>query len=350
MLYLRTIILILGLGFILTVSSFYSGLKTSQFDVSNKNVADVLLDLGDKKPHHFIESLKADLVEKGKQIVTEGITTESNGKKTKFQSRHFKCTSCHNIAKEDPNLSINDPEARLEYARKNNLPFLPGTTLYGTVNRSKWYNGDYYKKYGDLVLPARDTLINAIQLCATECSKGRALTKWEINAVVQYLWSLQLKFSDLNLTDKEFNILEDSSLDNEEKITLIKSKYLNKSDATFLEPIPFGERKFGKEGDSEIGKELIKRSCVHCHSPQKEISKYKIDINNSLKIKQLLKNAKKASDQSIYEVSRKGFYPVGSRQAYMPHYSKQRLSDKQIEDMVAFLRQIKKEKNSANID
>ena len=91
------------------------------------------------------------------------------------QSKHFVCTSCHNIQKEDPDLSIADPQARLEYARDMELPYLPGTTLYGAVNRTSFYNGDYEKKYGDLVKPARNNLREAIQLCAVECSQGRAL-------------------------------------------------------------------------------------------------------------------------------------------------------------------------------
>ena len=47
-----------------------------------------------------------------------------------------------------------------------------GTTFYGITNRETWYNDDYYKKYGDLVKPANENLVEAVQLCAMECSQG----------------------------------------------------------------------------------------------------------------------------------------------------------------------------------
>jgi hypothetical protein len=140
------------------------------------SVEDVLVELGARPmPHVADVTIPGVSVEIGAQIVLSGITSYIDGKKTSKQSKHFVCTSCHNVQREDPDLAQADPQARLEYGAEHGIPFLPGTTLYGAVNRSTFYNGDYEKKYGDLVKPARNDLREAIQLCAIECSQGRLL-------------------------------------------------------------------------------------------------------------------------------------------------------------------------------
>ena len=122
-------------------------------------VWEVLQNLGEPLPNHKVdESIKGASAEKGKELVLEGITKKPKGGKTRKQSKHFVCTSCHNVQKEVPDLSENDPQARLEYVRENGLPYLQGTTLYGAVNRTSFYNGDYEKKYGDLVEPTRNMI------------------------------------------------------------------------------------------------------------------------------------------------------------------------------------------------
>ena len=93
---------------------------------------------------------------RGKEIVTKGFSSRPGGGRTKKQSKHFVCTSCHNIVREDPDLSNPNPQDRLIYSEEQGIPFLQGTSLYGAVNRERYYNDDYYKKYGDLVIAARD--------------------------------------------------------------------------------------------------------------------------------------------------------------------------------------------------
>ena len=95
-------------------------------------VSEILEQLGDTPlPHKSKMELAGVSVENGKSIVHTGYSRSASGKKSKVQSRHFKCTACHNVAREDPDLSVSDPEARLTYAQKNNLPFLQGTTALG---------------------------------------------------------------------------------------------------------------------------------------------------------------------------------------------------------------------------
>lgn len=89
---------------------------------------------------------------------------------------------------------------------KHQLPFLPASTFYDEYNKRHWYNGDYSKKYGSLVVPTRDTLINAIQLCAVQCSQGRPLENWELRSILHYYKSIEYKMNDLNFTEKGLGI------------------------------------------------------------------------------------------------------------------------------------------------
>ena len=110
-----------------------------------------------------------ELIRMGEELVKEGRTMGPDGKRTKYISKHYVCTTCHNIEIEDPDLKINDPQARLEYAVQHNLPSLQGTTFKGIVNRESWYNDDYVKKYGDEKIEiAHENLREAIQLCAID--------------------------------------------------------------------------------------------------------------------------------------------------------------------------------------
>ncbi|MGB0932126.1 MAG: hypothetical protein ACPGVB_15185, partial [Chitinophagales bacterium] len=155
----------------------------------NTPVAEILKNLGGEVSNHGVENPTAAMIEQGKDLVLKGIATTPNGNKTAKQSKSFVCTHCHNVQQEDPNLALPNPDDRLTYAVENDMPFLQGTTLYGVVNRTSWYNNDYEKKYGDLVKPARNNLREAVQLCAVECSQGRALEEWEMDAVIAYLWT-----------------------------------------------------------------------------------------------------------------------------------------------------------------
>lgn len=271
--------------------------------------------------------------ELGERIILEGLG--ANGKR---QSKHFVCTSCHNVVKEDPNLLNADPEARLDYAINNDLPFLAGTTLYGAVNRTSYYNGDYDKKYGDLVKPARKDLRAAIQLCATECAQGQALSAAEMESVVGYLQQIGLKMADLDLSDDEFKRVNDALTEGDRQqsaIDLLKSKFLPYSPATFV--LPPEDRKTGYpvKGDATIGAELYDRSCLHCHENQR-YSFYNLNHNPD-SYEHLLKHFSRYTRYSTYQVSRYGTSPIPGKKAYMPHYTEERMSNRQIESLRDFL-------------
>lgn len=309
----------------------------------NSPVAETLERLGDiPLPHQPKLEMKGVSAEAGEAIVLHGFSTEKNGQKTSKQSKHFVCTSCHNVVKEDPDLSVADPQARLEYADQYDLPYLQGTTLHGAVNRLRFYNGDYDKKYGDLVKPARRNLREAIQLCAIECSQGRPLKAWEIESVLSYLWTLELKMGDLILNNDDYRAINDAikMKDNQDAmIELIQSKYLDRSPATFV--IPPENRKTGyeqtKTGNPENGQLLYEKSCLHCHNEQR-YSFYNLD-NSKYSFEHLAKHFSRYTRYSTYQVARYGTPPMNGKRAYMPQYTEEKMSNQQMEDLRAYIEQ-----------
>lgn len=301
---------------------------------SSTPVVSVLKAFGETPKAHYMDVLDDTKVQIGEDLIKKGRTT-INGKKSKFISKFYKCTDCHNIVKEDPDLRYSDPEARLDYAIKNNLPFLQGTTLYGTVNRESWYNGDYKKKYGDLVKPARHSLKGAIQLCAEVCSQGRRLEAWEEEAILSYLWTIDLKLEDLNLSEDNLKrVLTAKQEPNAEMVELLKSRYLTYSPATFLEPKTNTSRAI--KGDPNLGEHIYTSSCLSCHGQNGPASYLELG-KDKLSYKFLKRKTLRDKTFSLYSITRKGTHPIPGHKPYMPHYTKERLSDKQLEDLKAFI-------------
>ncbi len=299
---------------------------------SDNYVADVLFSLGEAKPAHFIQNATPEMIQKGKELIHFGKTTNSKGKNTKQLSKFFKCISCHNTVKEEDDLSKVNPEKRLAYAVENDIPFLQGSTFYGIVNRESWYNDDYVKKYGDLVKPARSSLKESIQLCAIECSQGRPVEDWEMEAILAYFWSIGLKETDVKMS----SLLANSKLDASERIAKIKEQYLQKSPATFTE-VPENKEKGYPNiiGNAQNGELIYKKSCQHCHREKGE-SDVVLDTSKPT-LNWLKRNITSDSDLSIYQIIRHGTYAASGHREYMPLYTKEKMSDQQIEDLRAFI-------------
>jgi len=271
----------------------------------------------------------------GRQIVLEG-RLAGGGK----QSAHFKCTSCHNVVREDPVLTASDPTARLAYAETNNLPFLPGTTLWGAVNRESYYNGDYEKKYGDLVKAARNDLRGAIQLCATECAQGEPLGDAEMESVITYLHTIGLKLKDLPEDAPTVNRINNAIAEKPAAAGVIadlKKSYLMASPATFV--FPPEDRTAGYElvakPNTKNGRALFQRGCLHCHDNQRYSFFELADAEDDWSF--LTKHFPRYTRYSTYQVVRYGTSPIPGKRAYMPHYTKERMTDLQLEELRAYL-------------
>ncbi len=303
-------------------------------------VADVLKQLGAPAlPHQVRTDVAGVSAAVGRQLVTTGIATTPQGGSTRRQSKHFVCTSCHNIQKEDPNLTAADPEARLAYAVAQGLPFLPGTTLYGVVNRSTYYNGDYEKKYGDLVRPARNDLRGAIALCATECAQGRELQDWEMESILAYLWTIGLTIGDLQLKPDELALVQRALAqqgNTRQAADLLQTKYLDHSPATFVTPPTDRKAGYGMAGDAQRGALLYEHSCLHCHG-ERRYSFFNLDTS-AYSLDFLAKHFPVYTRYSTYQVVRYGTSPINGKPAYMPHFTQERMSHQQVEDLRAFLK------------
>lgn len=323
----------------LLIVSFSSIKHPSDITIKdNTSVVAVLESLGEdfsKKKPKFSKNVSAQI---GEDLVKNGFSDRPGLKNSRRQSRHFVCTSCHNIEREDPNLAINNPQARLEYVISKGMPYLQATALYGAVNRETYYNGDYYKKYGDLVEPARNDIRGAIQLCAQECAQGRKLDDWEIESILAYLWTIDLKVSDLSLTDLEMSSVESAvknSVLRNEGVKLVKSKYIKASAATFLPPPPDRVAGTGYPGDKENGKLIYENSCLHCHY-QKRYSFLHLD-DNKMSFRHLNNKAETYSRHSIYQVVRYGTYSKYGKKSYMPNYTAEKMTDQQLADLRAYI-------------
>jgi len=318
----------------LVSSSF---IPQSSIHSGEDKVLDILHTFNKDMPLHFIPKNQLDSakVNQGKNLVTAGFLDPENKKNFESrQSKHFVCVDCHNIEREDPDLKKSNPETRLSYVSEKGMKFLPATTLYGTVNKSHWYNQDYLKKYGELVVPARDTLANAVQLCAVVCSQGRALNEEEMESMLHFLNSIGYTISELDFNEKEKNLIEYSEDTNKIK-ELIESKYLNYSPATFLNPQKIEERKYGKNGNPKNGKLLYEMSCLTCHQ-EGGVTNYKLN-NEQLTFKHLKYWSSTHKMFSVYDIARKGTYSKNGYKPYMPNYTKERMSDQQLEDLMAYI-------------
>ena len=333
-----TTLVLLSIIFISTTTFSHSEKAKQEARASwndQTTVAEILKNLGAEVANHGVSNPSAEMIQQGKDLVLKGVAIASNGKRTSKQSKHFVCTHCHNVQKEDPNLALPNPESRLDFAMKNNLPFLQGTTMYGVVNRTSWYNGDYEKKYGDLVKPARNNLREAIQLCAVECSQGRALEDWEMNAVIAYLWTLQLKAEDLNLSDGDWNKLKEAKND-ASMAKWLQEQYFQGSLATFIDAYNSIQASDKLEGNPTRGKSIYELSCQHCHAPHRHVTHLTLD-DSKMTFKFLRNNFGKYNHYSLFQLARFGTYPMLGSRPYMPNYTLERMSHQQMADLKAYI-------------
>ncbi len=299
---------------------------------------EALTQLGRQEPTHYQYHVSSMQVQQGKDFVHFGRTIDEFGKKTNYISKHFVCTHCHNVVQEDPDLSSRDPEERLEFAISQNLPFLQGTTFHGIVNRKSWYNDDYEKKYGEKVKAANKDLKKAIQLCAIECSQGRELQEWEIEAILAYFWTLQVKLGDLNLQSEDylaFNQQRFRSVSHSQIESKLDSLFLPYSPATFGSAPADKNEGYEYTGDPERGAFIYELSCLHCHK-KGGASRYELDYS-TVSFRHLKNKIPDDSHFSLYQIIRYGTYAIPGHRPYMPHYPLERMSHQQVEDLRAYI-------------
>ena len=328
--------IVLAIGLYVSFSAFTAPDKWGD----ETPLAQVLYSMGKEKPAHYIEVVDSMKAEMGREIVLTGRTTGPNGRKSKYVSKYFVCTDCHNQVREDPLLPESNPESRLDYSEQNDLPFLQATTFWGIVNREGWYNNDYYLKYGEDVKKANSDLGEATQLCAVECSSGRPLEDWELEAIMHYYWTLQLTMGDLDLEEMEWRKIRKfagSEIDRHVVVDLLDKKYLRFSPAHFGD-VPEDKSKgypVKKSGDATKGKMIYDRSCLHCHR-QYGPSQLILD-DSKFTMNKFKRHLEKSTDFNLYQIIRKGTHAEAGHQQYMPHFPLERMSDQQVEDLRSYI-------------
>jgi len=319
---------------LLSITSF-SEMKNLEIEKEDRLV-EVLKDLGQEYPEHYIGERDSAAIKRGYELVHIGKTKPPDGFASKAISKFYSCTSCHNVKREDPDLTVVDQDARLDYAIENELPYLQGSTFWGVVNKESWYNDDYVLKYGSLVDEAKNSLTGSIQLCARVCSQGRELEEWEMNSILSYLWSLEMNIKDLELTDSELELANElANSDSDSALAYIKSHYLTKSPATFAELPESKEEGYPLEGRPKYGKAIYELGCQHCHHAYGE-SDLVLD-NSVFTFRWLKKHIPDNSKKSIYEIIRKGTYSELGHKEYMPNYTLEKMSHQQVEDLRAYI-------------
>lgn len=168
----------------------------------------------------------------------------------------YRCIHCHNLVREDLVLTKQDPEAREQLVegnpalsgKKTGVRLMTGTTFWGMVNRERFYNG-YYAKYhhlkvrdGDRLRPMNpESLADAVQVCCSYCSAGRFPEDWELDSILAYLWTLELRLKDLSLPEElEQRILQQLNSGNAQEVAVarqeLRQHYLIAAGAHAVDP------------------------------------------------------------------------------------------------------------------
>ena len=317
--------------------------SVAEIDVDQMYLEEAILLLGGKASKHSMLQADPEKAAIGQQLITKG-QAKRGLFKSKLISPYFNCTDCHNLVNEFQDARNNKPEDRLEHAINKNLPFLPGSTLWGVYNRRAWYNGDYVKKYGDLVKEARSSLSAAVQVCAEYCSAGRKLTDWELDAIMHYFKAQELKIKDLPIDgNSRKNLSKVNQLTEKEKAKLLhvlESSIVRAYPASFLETMPKEQRTYGKGADEENGREIFNRACMHCHENGRVSH---LVLNRDVLTGRLLeKHLSDYSDFSLYQIVRHGTYSRPGRNQYMPLFTEEKMSNAQLESLVAYIKSLAK--------
>lgn len=310
----------------------------------------------------------------GREIFFNGYVKNppTGPKPSKPVSDKFKCVVCHNDEREDPDLAVQDPEARFDWIENTGAKIflLQGATMSGVVNRETFYPDDF-SKYHNLCVPKGDgpvwlpcgplfgicrpgcrtmdpdSLEDAVQVCSNYCSVGRYLESWELYSLLAFSWDQEIKLEDLDLSPEQAMkvtkvlTVPSPNPDEAKKLRdLLSSKYSKKAVSTYR-GIPSVVKDNSEEniileyadgtsvtGDPDRGKRLFKLSCGRCHDRKDRPF-------TSEKAKKFTEDLEKFH-KMIAEGTRSSF------NRYMPNFTLERLSRQQTADILMYLREYSK--------
>ncbi|MEO6324671.1 MAG: cytochrome c [Thermoanaerobaculia bacterium] len=272
-------------------------------------------------------------------------------------SKSYRCVHCHNLVREDARLVSQDPEERERLLRASlpahgavrdgSLPSLvPATTLWGAINRTRFYNG-LFEKYNGLRIadgsrmnPER--ISDAVQICSRFCSAGRYPEPWELDSILAALWELELTMRDLDFSpDAAARVIagleggDPAAL--ESARALVRDSYLRVAHAEAREKpkelkknVDVYEGGNRETGDAGRGALVFQASCGGCHGA---------DVAAPAPAA-LARRARE--DANFYRAPLRGTERRGG--LYMPPFSTQRLSARQLADVRAYLASLRGER------
>lgn len=315
------------------------------FKITNDTkVWKVMTSLGKVNVNVLSKQNRADAT-KGQQLVMRGMARNFKGKKTAKTSAKLFCVACHTIEKEHPKVGTMNPQTRLEHGDSMGIPFLPGAPFYGLVNRIAFFTNDYQQIFAHkdrvALTDAHRNIRLAINACNKVYAKGRELAPWEVESILAFLWTMELKMGDLQVPDKTIDIIEESiktNVGNSRAVNLMRRYYPEIYPASLVAPIPVEERNLISPVLNSYGngKRVYKQSCIHCHGG-KRYANFNLDQSQKT-FKFLKKHFDLPTKFSLYDALR---YSPGSKanKTNPPHYTVQRMTNQQIQDLRFYITQ-----------
>lgn len=332
----------------LVISAAFIGLSAAfipkpqpPFEITNATpLWQVMTRLGKINPHTPKDPNNKSLVAIGESLVQNGWAYYEGSKSSKLSPK-FTCASCHISKPEHTNLHNTDPEERLRYAETNDIPFLPGPSFYGMVNRIMFFNDDLLKSFvannSDLLKAAHFNLRDAVDACNQVFAHGRKMKDWEKEAILMYLWTMELKMGDLKMPSKELDMVKtavETNRSNAKAVNTMRNYYLEVYPAHLEGPADPVERRMISPVVSNFakGRNLYEHSCLHCHEG-KRYSNMNLDYKQ--KTFKKLRDNFESQNLSIYEAHR--YVNAGKSKKVQPIFTAERMNNTQLQDLRYFI-------------
>ncbi|MDF1658320.1 MAG: cytochrome c [Verrucomicrobiales bacterium] len=298
------------------------------------SLQELLAGLGVNLPTQPPDSIADGQVDDGRALVFQGRLPDREDQKL---SAYFYCADCHSTERETHNLAeYNDPLAKLAYAIEKDIVMLPAPSLAGIVNREGYFQSESAERFGAEKAVLND-LPAAIQFCSTTIARGRELDETELEAILAYLWSLEWRIGDLGFRGADLAELKRRALNPDEHRLIaeeLKALYplFTQSTVGVIPEDSFAGFDRKTDPDLESGAAVWLRSCIHCHGAGGASEHYFGDKPSTWRA---LQNAFR--EGLLYEHLRQGTFSKESRTAHMPSFSREKLSDAQVENLRAYI-------------
>ncbi|WCL80415.1 hypothetical protein PPO43_10575 [Saprospira sp. CCB-QB6] len=292
------------------------------------------------QPKDWAKAKDQLMIQQGKDLIEKGFTNK-DGSSSELLSKTLSCSSCHLSVREEPSLDNLDPQKRLKYVDSNQLSFLPGPSFYGMINRIFFFNNDFAKLYdgphAPLLKDAHFDLRKAMNACNQLFADGRKMEDWEQEAILAYLWTLELKMGELEMKKEDWEKVEYSIKNNRSNaraVNLIRRYYSEVYPAHLVRPPDVRARQMVSPASNSFlnGRKIYEKSCLHCHE-EKRYSRFKLDSRQKT-FKRLAANFEGKAKLSIYSAHR---YQSGKNWKGVPIFTKERMSDEQLGDLRFFI-------------